>query len=530
MPGMSGSEGAREKPSMVPLRRLVLRFHSARTWIALGVLAPVGMLAASGMMLLDLRQDAWDKAEQTSKNLVQVLERDIDRNIELIDLTVRGAADNLNAPGVAQLSPELRQLVLFDRAATARDMGVMIVIDEHGDIIADLDTVPPRKGNYADRDYFWAHKKRASLGLFVGQPLVSRLTGERMLPFSRRINKPDGSFGGVVMGSVKLSYFTRLFSQIDLGLNGAIDLYLRDGTRIIRQPFVEADIGANIAGTPAFKGFLREPSGSFVQTSVRDGTEWHYSFSRVGDLPLILNVALSTDEIEAAWRAKARVIGGIVLVLCGLTIALSLLFGRELRRRETMQAEFERLSLTDTLTRLPNRRAFEDAGARAWEAAQRTGKPLSLLIVDADHFKRFNDRYGHQVGDEVLQGLARCLSASVHRPDDLVSRIGGEEFAILLPDTDQAGALRIAEKVHAEVSTLAIGSAGIGAGAITVSIGLAAIVPGGAEVSALTDLYRLADGALYDAKTGGRNQTRCAKLPDLPTGSQKRLLQIVGAS
>ena len=96
-------------------------------------------------------------------------------------------------------------------------MGVMLVIDEHGDVVADIDAVPARKGNNADRDYFQAHKARAGLGLYIGQPVVSRLTGERMLPFSRRINKPDGTFGGVVLGSLKLSYFTRLFSQIDLG-------------------------------------------------------------------------------------------------------------------------------------------------------------------------------------------------------------------------------------------------------------------------------------------------------------------------
>ena len=512
---------------MPSMQRLTRPFRSARTWIALGVLAPIGMLAASGAMLLDLRQDAWEKAEQTSKNLLQVLERDIARNVEMYDLSIQAAVDNLRTPGLAEVTPELRQLILFDRAATARDMGVMIIIDEKGGIVADIDAVPPRKGNYADREYFQVHKARAVLGLYVGRPIVSRLTGERMLPFSRRINKPDGTFGGVVLGSVKLSYFTRLFSQIALGRDGAINLYLRDGTRVMRQPFVEADIGANIASATTFQGFVRQHSGSFVHTSVRDGIERHYTFTRVGDLPLILNVALSTDEVEAEWRVKAFVIGSIVLVLCGLTIALSLLFGRELRRREAMQAELERVSLTDALTGLPNRRAFENNGRGAWEAARHSLKPLSLLIVDADHFKRFNDRYGHQVGDEVLQGLARGLSASVHRPDDLVCRIGGEEFALLLSDTDGVGARRVAEKVHAEISTLAIGSAGIGAGAITVSIGLATLMPANTEVSVLAELYRRADAALYEAKAGGRNQTRCAQSQDAPAATQASILRLV---
>ncbi|MCJ2087143.1 diguanylate cyclase [Methylobacterium sp. E-005] len=512
---------------MPPLSRLLRPLRSARTWIILGVSAPVGMLAASGLMLADLRQDAWDKAEQTSKNLVQVLERDIARNIEMYDLSLRAVVDNLKVSGVDQIGPALRQLILFDRAATAQDLGVMLVFDENGDNIIDAGAVPARKINNADRPYFQEHKAQADLGLFIGKPMVSRLTGAQTLAFSRRIDKPDGSFGGVVLGTLKLSYFTRLFSQIDLGRDGAINLYLRDGTRIMRHPYSEADIGVNIAGAPTFKGFLREHSGSFVETSARDGIERHYTFTRIGHLPLILNVALSTEEIEADWRVKALTIGIIVLMLCGLTIALSLLFGRELRRREVIQAELAKLSLTDALTGLPNRRAFEDAFARASGGARRSGKPLSLLIVDADHFKRFNDRYGHQVGDEVLRGLACSLSASVHRPHDLVSRVGGEEFAILLPDTDQAGALRIAEKVHADVSTLAIGSAGIGAGAVTVSIGLAVGVPSGAETVGPTDLYHLADGALYEAKEGGRNQTRCAKPHDPVITPLKHALRLM---
>ncbi len=117
-------------------------FRSAKVWIALSVIAPLGMLTASAFMLFDLRQDAWERSEQTSKNLLQVLERDIARNIEMYDLSIQAAADNLKTPGVAEIDPQLRQLILFDRAATARDMGVMLVIDERGDIVADLDAIP----------------------------------------------------------------------------------------------------------------------------------------------------------------------------------------------------------------------------------------------------------------------------------------------------------------------------------------------------------------------------------------------------
>ncbi len=506
---------------MVLSQRLARHVRSARTWIALGVLAPLGMLVVSGLMLLDLRRDAWDKTEQTSRNLLQVIERDIARNVEMFDLSLQAVVDNLHTPGLASLDPAMRQLVLFDRAATARDMGVMLVMNEHGDVTEDIGAVPPRKGNYADREYFRAHRARNDLGLFVGKPIVSRLTGEPMLPFSRRIAKSDGSFGGVVLGSLKLNYFSRLFDQIGLGRDGAINLYRRDGTRIVRHPYEATDIGVNIAGASTFERFVSARSGSFVGTSVRDGVERHYAFTQVGELPLVLNVALSTKDVEAEWRAKALVLGATVSMLCGLTIGLALLFGRELNRRAAMQAELAHLSYTDALTGLPNRRRFDEVLKRAWKSARRTAKPLTLLIVDADHFKRYNDRYGHAVGDAVLQGLAQGLAKSVYRPNDLVSRVGGEEFALLLPDTDETGALRVADEVHARIAGLAVGSAGIGAGAVTVSIGLASVDDRDADAA---DLHRRADEALYAAKAGGRNRTVRARGTD---GERPGLLRFV---
>ena len=476
--------------------------------MVLGILAPLGMLALCGLMLLDLRRDAWDKAEQTSRNLLQVLDRDIARNIEIIDLSLRAVVDNLKVPGVADLNPTMRQLVLFDRAASARDMGVMLVLDENGDSIHDGNVFPARHVNNADRDYFQAHRANPSLGLLVSRPVLSKIHGVPVLVLSRRIDKPDGSFGGVVLGTLKVSYFASLFEQIALGREGAINLYHRDGTRIMRHPRRDDDVGANLAGTPNFERFVGERTGSFVGLSVRDSVTRLYAFGPIGDFPMLLNVALSVDEIEGAWRAKAVVIGLVVLALCGLTIGLSTLFGRELRRRVRMQAELAKLSRTDGLTGLQNRRRFDEIGQRVWRSALRSRQPFSLLVIDADHFKRYNDRYGHSVGDEILKSLGGALSRSGRRPDDFAFRIGGEEFAMLLADTDEAGAMRVAEMVHRNVAGLSVPSADIAAGTVTVSIGLASTIP--AAPDGVGTLYRNADAALYRAKEGGRNQTRCA--------------------
>jgi len=120
--------------------------------MALGVLAPLGMLLVSTLMLLDLRRDAWNTAEQTSANLLQVIECDIARNVEIIDLSPQAVVGNLKVAGVRDLEPAMRQLVLFDRAATARYLRVMLVLDENGDSVIDAGAVPARRLNNADRD------------------------------------------------------------------------------------------------------------------------------------------------------------------------------------------------------------------------------------------------------------------------------------------------------------------------------------------------------------------------------------------
>ena len=479
--------------------------RSTRTWLGLGVLAPLGMVALCGMMLLDLRRDAWDKARQTSENLLQVIERDIDRNIEIIDLALKSVVENLKLTDLDDVSPKYRQRVLFDRASNAKDLGVMLVLDAQGNSIYDAASWPPRPLNNADRDYFRAHKADPGLGLHISRPLISQHMARPVIVLSRRTGRPGDAFRGIVLGSLSLAYFDRLFDRIKLGRAGTIALFLDDGTRIVRHPEPNPELAPNFASSANVQRFLREGQGSFVGVTPSDSIERLYTFTRVGDLPLYLTVALSTREIEAEWRAKALVIGLLVLALSGLTAGLSLLVGWELRRRAAAEAELALLSHTDALTGLRNRRAFEAAFERAFAEARRRGGPVGLLVVDADHFKRYNDRHGHAVGDRVLQALAQALSVSACRPGDLVARIGGEEFAVLLPDTDAEGAACVAEAVHEAVAGIAIEADGIDLGPVTVSIGVAFGLPG--RGGAPPDLLNLADAVLYEAKATGRNRT-----------------------
>ena len=181
------------------------------------------------------------------------------------------------------------------------------------------------------------------------------------------------------------------------------------------------------------------------------------------------------------------------------------------RTRELTDAnqELQRLSLSDALTCIGNRRYQDEFLEREWRRALREQTPLSLVMLDIDYFKLFNDTYGHVAGDDCLRKVAGILTATIQRATDFASRYGGEEFVLVLPATGEQGALTLAEKIRRGVEELAIPhEKSPVAGVVTVSIGVAAIVPMRDSEGSL--LLVAADRALYQAKTAGRNQVRSA--------------------
>ena len=172
----------------------------------------------------------------------------------------------------------------------------------------------------------------------------------------------------------------------------------------------------------------------------------------------------------------------------------------------TLQRQTEvlkRLVFIDALTHAFNRRYFDERLAEEWGRAQRTGRPLGLILIDVDYFKQFNDVNGHKRGDDALRQVAQALKGTILRPSDVVCRYGGEEFACLLPDTDLDGALQVAQRMKLAVRDLAIGHpASAVAEVLTISAGVAVRTPtSGGDAAAL---LALADAQLYRAKAEGR--------------------------
>jgi diguanylate cyclase (GGDEF)-like protein/PAS domain S-box-containing protein len=194
---------------------------------------------------------------------------------------------------------------------------------------------------------------------------------------------------------------------------------------------------------------------------------------------------------------------GFVVVLRDITL-------RKHAEQQLAEANrtLEMLALQDALTGLANRRAFDDALLREFRRTVREATPLALVLIDADHFKNYNDIYGHPAGDAALCAIANAVRRSLRRSGDFAARCGGEEIVVLLPSTDQGGAKALAERIRQQVRSLDLEHVGSPHGIVTVRAGAAAIHPATYRGGRPAELLDVADHALYAGKASGRDQVR----------------------
>ena len=226
------------------------------------------------------------------------------------------------------------------------------------------------------------------------------------------------------------------------------------------------------------------------------------------DIPIIFLTSRSstTDEIDGLEA------GGIDYITKPINPAILRARVRnhlELKKSRDMLARMARL---DGLTGVANRRTFDDLLLREWRRQLRTGQTLAVIMVDVDHFKQFNDTYGHGAGDACLKEVVKAAEGSLQRPADLLARYGDEEFVALLPDTSLEGGIAVAEGIRAAVAALEIPHAGSKAAShVTVSLGVASMVPHPDREPSF--LLEAADGQLYEAKASGRNRFKGINIP-----------------
>lgn len=213
---------------------------------------------------------------------------------------------------------------------------------------------------------------------------------------------------------------------------------------------------------------------------------------RVGQGPGQRHLSLRGRVLDRDRRGRALRAVGLVL---------------DVTAEKAMEEQMLRMVMSDALTGVPNRRAFDQALRGEWRRCTRALDPLSMIMVDIDDFKRFNDTFGHLVGDAALIAVARALAASLHREGDLLARFGGEEFAVVLPGVDKTGALLVAEALVEAVRAVTVRQA---AGwRLTVSVGAASWTPGTARGTSM-ELVDRADRALYGAKAAGKDRAVAA--------------------
>jgi diguanylate cyclase (GGDEF)-like protein len=477
---------------------------SAKLLIISSVVTVIGFSAICVNVMLDMRRGEEALARQTLENLATSIDADISRNIDIYDLSLRAVVSNMLVPEINTVSKPIRQLILFDHSTTAKHFGAIQVFDAVGNLTIDASTLDPQPQNRADEEYFRVHRDNPNAGLFISRPMLFR--GAYSIVLSRRISDTDGGFIGVVAGSIRFSFFHELFERLSLNPEDTITVLKRDRTIIMRRPFDLDVIGTNLAdrgwSTDNLKAGTiysgRGPVDPTPRLYVRSGD----------DAPLYVVAGKPLGDVFALWQKEALRIGAVVLVLALFTLGSTIVLAREISRRAEAERKLEEMATTDALTGLRNRRKFDQVIDMEWRRAMRQNTQIALLMIDADHFKAYNDTFGHQAGDQVLVGIAICISDSVRRASDCAARYGGEEFAVLLPNTSSTDAFKIAETIRAKVLGWADGGAGS-----TVSCGIASLAPTSGTDWAV--LVAAADKALYAAKAGGRNQSVVASLPKL---------------
>jgi diguanylate cyclase (GGDEF)-like protein len=373
-----------------------------------------------------------------------------------------------------------------------------------------------------DASYYRALATDPSLTLYLGEPMRIRATGKKVLSLARKIEDTDGNFLGIVVATIDLSHFEQIYKDHLRTHSQAITLYRRDGIILAHCPISERALGRRVwrPNTPLQRLIAKNIATLIRDVSWIDRKERVVALHPLAHYPGGIAVSRTVAELMAGRRLESRLIG-FVAYLMDIGIEAATLLGLRHVRTGILRAASESyLSRHDVLTKLPNRLLFVEDLKRTYLASQRSCTDFALFLLDLNRFKDINDTYGHVVGDEIVQTVARRLRERL-RKTDFIARIGGDEFAII--QRPIRGRQQVIDLVTAIQAAMRVPCT---AGNTEIDVGLSiGVAIASSDGKTSTELMKAADIALYAAKSDSSSSYRLYDADIKDSRAERRALE-----
>ena len=492
------------------------RFHIMVWGMTLSMI--VFQLFLVGSSLYHDYRDTVENEKRFFGDIARVADENISGMLRAVELLLSDVAAEIERHGYAD--QKYIQEYMRVRAQSFPNLHTVFSANSRG--IIDIAPRPEALGvDINDRPYYFELKNDAGRKNVPHYSLLrSKIDNSYRLFIAHALQDPAGEWRGIVGVTIDLKTLHDLLASLAPdGRSSAVNLVNKDGLIVARSQDAEKQIGVSVDYEDShFRSHLN--SGERVTFKrlryITDGMERISCARTLGNGQFVIFVSKSVDEILENWRVKAayRIIGVLASVFMLLFLARMVSDRHRAAVEATLAVEkaneqLLRLSTTDGLTGLANRRHFDQVLEAEWRRAVRQSQSLALIMVDADYFKKYNDHYGHQNGDDCLRRIASVLLIHTQRAGELAARYGGEEFAVILPDTSLAQALAWAEDMRQAVVKLALPHAATDLGIVSLSLGVAGAIPGDFDGD-VSSLIAAADRALYRAKEKGRNRVESA--------------------
>ena len=501
---MSARLGTIQLPSALPRPASATSIHfNGLLHIAVPMLLIAVAIVFQAKNLQLSHEQYKDRARLTALNLGSTIAASIAGSFQNIDITLSAVTDHARQQqGLKSVDKQAFNTMLSEIRRRVPSLSALRVTNASGEVLFGLENAVGL--NAGDRAYFQQLKANPNAGMVISEPVFGRGLKKWVVICARRFNLPNGEFAGVVFAAVELDGMAErlLGKEMKLGDQDEFVLFDNDPRVVIRYVHGKQDM--QVSGKKIISSNLEnfinstESSRFAVKNSSIDDIERIFYVQRIAGQPLGLVVGLSTDDVFFNWRREAWNAWIITSIF-----SLVVLVGAYLTYRANHR--LAQLSTTDGLTGLPNRREYVNIGELEWQRAMRNKEWFAVAMVDIDHFKAYNDHYGHQAGDQCLCAVAQTLAAGLRNSSDFIARYGGEEFIVILPGQDALHAYDVLDRLRREVEALALPhAANKGSSIVTFSAGVAAVVP--KHGSTLAACVEVADQHLYEAKRKGRNQ------------------------